>query len=241
MGVKRNIQVKQIMRSKLAQGGLANTGRFAKRYGDATNENPRLPISESSITTQSSFNSTTRRLPPIYFESQTVDMFGRTQGTRKDLLRVGKGALSFGYTPARTGIVSIDIILQGVIVGGIEGNIGEAFMHDYKTLFRFTESSTTQIGTAGGKKTQIFQDSNVGSPALYISYDTSQQDGESLNTFGRFIFMISNTGNRITEWTAQATFRLGEHKLYQPGDSGGAIWQNKIPLLFENNDQLLWN
>ena len=148
--------------------------------------------------------------------------------------------LNLPFTPNSDGIVSVDANIQGVIVGGTDGYVGECFLYNYKTIFKFTDSGVTQVGTSGGIKTTLFEESHVGSPQIYISYNTRNQHTTNRSTTGSFVFMISNTGNKITEWSGDVSLKLTQLKLHQ-SNGGGAIWQDGNPLLFQNFDRLLWN
>ncbi len=240
MGLKKFISQKDIDRAKNTKLPVAKNGKFQSVRGEGTTQSSRFPQLESSSSTQSYYNPKDNTTPPIYFESQKVSVFGRTIKTTKDVLRVGQGTLNLPFTPNSDGIVSVDANIQGVIVGGTDGYVGECFLYNYKTMFKFTDSGVTQVGTAGGIKTTFFEETHVGSPKIYISYNTINQDTTNKSTNGSFVFMISNTGNKITEWSGDVSLKLTQLKLHQ-SNGGGAIWQDGNPLLFQNFDRLLWN
>ena len=219
---------------KLAKKYASKDGRSIDNYGTGVKQPQKLDASDDSLVCQSNFNSPLRKLPSIYYERQVVSMFGRTEKTATDILRFERGALTKQIAFGGNGLLSVKAIVTGVIVGGDENGIGEVFQKTNESLFRFDNTSVTQVGTTGGKITSDFADSNVGIPVIYVSYDNSAESGGKIN------FLISNTGNRITEWTAEVTLRLQQSELYQ-GLNGGALWQNSGFLVFQDRGGLLWN
>jgi len=241
MAIRKKLTSGEILKITKQQGGQNNNGKFQSSFGNSVNQQARLPQVESSLTTQTSTFTPNTQTPPIYSETQSVSMFGRTTKTSSNVLRVGNSSLNYYYAPKFTGCFSIKLETQGIIVGGTDGGIGNCFKIDSETLFKITESGVTQIGSAGGVHVTRFSDSNVGTPSVYINYNDTSSTSAKRTTAESVGLLIKNTGERITEWTSQVTFVLNEHRLHQGGESGGALWQNGSPLLFQNYDQLLWN
>tara|TARA_Y100001963_G_scaffold98021_1_gene134867 strand:+ start:170 stop:889 length:720 start_codon:yes stop_codon:yes gene_type:complete len=239
MGLKRFIKTSDVEKAKRSKLPVSKNGNYLSKRGNAIQQTSRFPQLENSISSLSYYNPNGSP-SPMYYETQQVTMFGRTEYTTKDVLRFGLGELGFSFSPITTGMMTVDLMVQGSIVGGTDGNIGHSFQTNIQTLFRFDGSTVTQVGTTGGKITPIFADSGVGSPSVYISYNENAQTTTNASSFGQITFLISNTGNKITEWTGECIFRLSEFKMYQ-SRGGGAIWQDGNPILFQNQDRLLWN
>lgn len=228
-------------------------GQFAFRSGNATRTNPLLPTFKGGTISQNKYvnyaiNSNGDGVPMSspYCETQEVSFFCRTENTTKGVLKFGEGGSSYKIGGAFSGLVNIELDINGIVVGGEDGYIGEAFLSNLKTTFRLNESTRTmtQLGTAGGIYTSISKDTNVGTQSVYVAQNNTipRTNPTYQTTYKSITFMVSNTGNKIVEWTGTAKFKMYKTELYQPYvNGGGALYQNMTSIGFQNGTILLWN
>lgn len=241
------LKVKEQVRQKSIDG------QFALRSGNATSTKQLLPIFKGGTISQNKYtnyaiNSSGDGVPMStpYCETQEVSFFCRTENTTKDVLKFGEGGTSYQISGAFSGLINIELDINGIVVGGEDGYIGEAFLSNLKTTFRLdpSTSSMTQLGTAGGIYTSISKDTNVGTQSVYVAQNNTipRVNPTHQTTYKSITFMVSNTGNKIIEWTGTAKFKAYKTQLYQPYvNGGGALYQNMAEITFQNGNLLLWN